>query len=322
MKLQNLALLSGLALLFAYLPGPAHADNITVRSNTTLCLDLRGGSDANGTPIQLWACAIDNASQKFGIMSNGEIRTKFKCLSGGANQGDPVVLAPCGAASQRWTRTAAGELRGNGGRCLDVRTSQFRNGTPLQMYTCNSTAAQAFSVYPAEQCFGAIGNGCMGAAPASPGPAAFLPGNNRRQLTSIGSILHDNCCRQNPEGQHCQGFDFAQEGRADNQACVVEWRKAVYNSRDNRTWQATFGAYGSALTSDNLTQVSGRGAVLFNSSGAQIGRSTRNETVSTLRLKAPIGTALDLGDQTYCASGTFSRTFAAGWGVGAYGICR
>ena len=298
----------------------AQADNIAV-SGRSLCLELRNGSDANGTPIQIWACTIDNANQKFGLLGS-QIRTRFKCLTGGASNGDPVVLASCnGSVTQNWTRTAQGELRGANNRCLDVPTSQFVNGTALQMYNCNNTAAQKFSVFPAEQCFGAIGNGCMGAAPAAPGVAENLGNGYRRQRTSVGSILHDNCCRQNPGGQHCQGFSVAQESMSDAQACVLEWRKAVYNSRDNRWWNATFGQYGSALTSDDLTQTGGRGGALFNGLGQNVGTSWRNETVSTRRLKAPTGSNLDIGDEGYCASGRFSSTQGGGL-ASRYGVCQ
>ena len=39
-----------------------------------------------------------------------------------------------------------GEIRGAGGLCLDVRGGKFQPGTTLQMYGCNGTASQRFSL--------------------------------------------------------------------------------------------------------------------------------------------------------------------------------
>jgi lysophospholipase L1-like esterase len=71
------------------------------------CLDVNQGATANGTQVQIWNC---NTS-----------------------------------AAQRWTRTAAGELRGVGDRCLDVNASGTTNGTKIQIWTCNGTNAQKFT---------------------------------------------------------------------------------------------------------------------------------------------------------------------------------
>jgi lysophospholipase L1-like esterase len=71
------------------------------------CLDVSGASTAAGAQVHIWDC------------------------HGGANQ--------------RWTRTAAGELRVYGDRCLDVNGNGTANGTKIQIWTCNGTAAQRFT---------------------------------------------------------------------------------------------------------------------------------------------------------------------------------
>ncbi|MEV4756773.1 ricin-type beta-trefoil lectin domain protein [Micromonospora sp. NPDC049559] len=98
-----------------------------------------------------------------------------RCLdvSGAATTaGTPAIIWDChGGANQRWTRTAAGELRVYGDRCLDVASSGTADGTTIQIWTCNGTGAQRFAfradgsiVVPAsgkcvEAAGGATGNG-------------------------------------------------------------------------------------------------------------------------------------------------------------------
>ncbi|MFG1948702.1 ThuA domain-containing protein [Nonomuraea sp. NPDC048826] len=63
------------------------------------CLDVSGASQANGAQAQLWDCH--------------------------------------GQANQRWTATAAGELRVYGGKCLDVYGAGTANGTNVIIWDCN-----------------------------------------------------------------------------------------------------------------------------------------------------------------------------------------
>ncbi|HTF10609.1 MAG TPA: RICIN domain-containing protein, partial [Asanoa sp.] len=48
-------------------------------------------------------------------------------------------------ANQKWTRTAANELRVYGNRCLDVNGNGTANGTKIQIWDCNGTGAQKFT---------------------------------------------------------------------------------------------------------------------------------------------------------------------------------
>ena len=71
-----------------------------------------------------------------------------RCLDvagGGANGGQATIQDCTGQANQRWTRTTAGELRAFGDRCLDVNGSGTANGTKIQSWGCNGTAAQKFT---------------------------------------------------------------------------------------------------------------------------------------------------------------------------------
>lgn len=189
----------------------------------------------------------------------------------------------------------------------------------------------------AEKCFGAIGNGCEGGGGVANllvPPGEKKPDGTILQWVAVGSILHDNCCiRSSGEGQHCKGYNAAQEGWSDDKPCVKEWRKAVYNSRDGRKWKATFGPYNEKKVSDDLTQTPPRTTRLSDGLGNFKYDYDGLETVSTKKLKAPAGTSLDYSDVAFCASKTFQtykdplqlgketdKHYAVG--IGDWGVCK
>lgn len=176
-----------------------------------------------------------------------------------------------------------------------------------------------------EQCYGAIGNKCEGGGDTLSNilvpPAQDVGNGMKRQWVSVGSILHDNCCRMTPDGQHCQGFNLSQELMSDSAHCVKEWRKAVYNTRDNRKWQADFGPYPTSASGDDMSEVPARKASLFDRIGRKIGFYKGTETKSTRLLSAPTGTALDIDDVAFCASGEFKSTGSMPL-IGEWGICK
>lgn len=281
-------------------------------------------------------------------------------LGGQGNLGDRIGLWVCnGGKNQKWYRDG-NAIKGVNNRCIDIAGGNQNNGASLALWDCHGGVNQGWNasgvVTPApgpaaapipksvaapapivaanknlarytpdpepgkiERCFGAVGNGCEGGPPLVP-PA----GNNggvRSQWVNVGSIAHDNCCRVNPNGQHCKGHNAFQEGWGDQYACVKEWRKAVYNWRDQRSWPENFGPYQNEYAGDDLKEMPARKMRLFSALGAYAGSFSGNETVSTRKLKAPSGTALDIGDEQFCASGKFRATKNAPLG-GMYGICK
>jgi lysophospholipase L1-like esterase len=86
---------------------PSGSAALLSNPQSTRCLDVSGANTADGAQVHLWDC------------------------HGGTNQ--------------RWTRTAAGELRVYGDRCLDVNAGGTANGTKVQSWTCNGTGAQRFT---------------------------------------------------------------------------------------------------------------------------------------------------------------------------------
>ena len=81
-----------------------------VNPQSARCADVSGASTAAGAQIHIWDC------------HNG--------------------------ANQKWTRTAANELRVYGNRCLDVNGNGTANGTKIQIWDCNGTGAQKFTFQP------------------------------------------------------------------------------------------------------------------------------------------------------------------------------
>ena len=59
-------------------------------------------------------------------------------------------LMPAGAAT-------AGAIKGLGGKCVDVAAANSANGTPVQLYDCNSTGAQTWSVGNPDNSIRALG---------------------------------------------------------------------------------------------------------------------------------------------------------------------
>ncbi|MER5642972.1 lectin [Streptosporangium sp. NPDC002524] len=92
------------------------------------CLDVTGASQTNGTPVVLWDCNGQN--------------------------------------NQRWTSTAAGELRVYGGKCLDVNDNGTADGTGVIIWDCNGQNNQKWrlntdgtiTALGANKCLDAAGN--------------------------------------------------------------------------------------------------------------------------------------------------------------------
>lgn len=170
-----------------------------------------------------------------------------------------------------------------------------------------------------ERCFGAVGVGCDGGGNLDwLVPRAQPIGNGLvRQWVNVGSITHDSCCVRNPTGAHCREGDYSEGG--DDRACLIEWRKAIYNWRDQRSWQADFGPYIGPDDSDDPAPTAARSTKLADFFGKYKYDYKWGEYAATRRLCAPAGTRLDESDAQFCCSGSFRQKFGgsvqSGWGV-------
>ena len=114
-----------------------------------LCVDVRAGNNADGTPVQAYTCNGTSA-QQWTVQPNGTLQAFGKCLdvaaSGTAN-GTLVQLYTCnGTAAQNWQPQSNGELvNPASGRCLDD-TNFGGAGTQLQIWDCWDGAPQQWTL--------------------------------------------------------------------------------------------------------------------------------------------------------------------------------
>lgn len=102
---------------------PVGAEVMVANPPSGRCLDVPGTATADGTQLHIYDCL--------------------------------------GTTIQKWTRTAAGEIRVYGDRCLDVDHSGTADGTKIQIWTCNNTAAQRFTFTPDGTIVGAASGKCV-----------------------------------------------------------------------------------------------------------------------------------------------------------------
>ncbi|MGH6654217.1 MAG: glycoside hydrolase family 3 C-terminal domain-containing protein [Actinocrinis sp.] len=131
----------------------------TVRADGK-CLDVASGGTADGTNVQIYDCN-GSAAQVWQPQANGELVNpqSGRCLTDPGSSlviGTQTQISTCTAASsQLWHSPASGSGGGTGptgqitgyvGLCLDVRSASSTDGTPVQVYTCNGTNAQQWTV--------------------------------------------------------------------------------------------------------------------------------------------------------------------------------
>jgi lysophospholipase L1-like esterase len=113
------------------------------------CLDVDGGSSADGTDVQIWGCN-STAAQSWTAGSDGTLRAVGKCLDAtalGTANGTPVEIWSCnGGANQQWQPYDGGYRNPVSGRCLDDPNLSQTDGTDLELWDCNGGANQQWSL--------------------------------------------------------------------------------------------------------------------------------------------------------------------------------
>jgi glucosylceramidase len=111
------------------------------------CLDVAGGSAANGTPVQLYDCN-GSAAQRWTVQADGSVQALGKCLDvtgGSTADGAKVQLYDCnGSGAQRWSyNSATGDVVNTAAdKCLDVTDNSPANGARAQIWSCTGAANQ------------------------------------------------------------------------------------------------------------------------------------------------------------------------------------
>ena len=114
------------------------------------CLDVTGGSTANGNLPQIWACT-GGPNQIWTLGADGTVRSLGKCLDVANNStadGAAVHLWDCldPVASQKWTASNGLLVNAASGKCLDVKDNNAADGAKLQIWTCTGAANQKWTV--------------------------------------------------------------------------------------------------------------------------------------------------------------------------------
>ena len=114
-----------------------------------LCLDVRGASSADSTPVQVYTCNGTTA-QSWTLTSSNQLQALGKCLdvaSAGTANGSLVQLYTCnGTGAQVWQYQSNGEyLNPSSGKCLDD-TGFGGSGTQVQIWDCADSSNQQWSL--------------------------------------------------------------------------------------------------------------------------------------------------------------------------------
>lgn len=178
-----------------------------------MCVDVGGGSNANGTPVQLWGCNGTGA-QQWTTQPDGTVRALGKCLDvsgGGTAIGTRVQLWDCnGGSAQTWARSNLALINPASGRCLDAAGGNIAAGTPLQIWDCNWGGAQQWTL------------------PAGSDVLAF-GGNDAKTLQSTvsGAASFDIRCVQHRDGPTVVGGDIVGSAHTDCDFPVTEMQILV-----------------------------------------------------------------------------------------------
>jgi lysophospholipase L1-like esterase len=131
---------------------PVSAGGGQVRSGVAgKCLDVNGGSSANGTAAQIWSCN-GSTGQQWSARSDGTLRAVGKCLDAtgrGTANGTKIEIWDCnGDANQQWQPYNGGYRNPVSGRCLDDPNASTADGTQLVLWDCNGGANQKWTALP------------------------------------------------------------------------------------------------------------------------------------------------------------------------------
>jgi type 1 glutamine amidotransferase len=110
------------------------------------CVDVSGGSTADGTKVQLWTC--NGGTNQQWARNGNTLRSLGKCMTvAGTADGSQVQLSSCtGSTNQNWSTQSDGTLRTSGGKCLDANGGSSANGTQLIIWTCHGGTNQRWTL--------------------------------------------------------------------------------------------------------------------------------------------------------------------------------
>ncbi|GIM93475.1 chitosanase [Paractinoplanes toevensis] len=137
------------AIAYGLLPASAAVAG-PIKGLGSKCIDVAGGSSANGSAVQLYDCNGSAAQQWTVGNTDNTIRALGKCLdvtSASTANGAKIQLYDCNATgAQKWTVSNGALVNSGSGKCLDVTDKSTANGARLQIWTCSNTANQTWAM--------------------------------------------------------------------------------------------------------------------------------------------------------------------------------
>ncbi|PPS73410.1 MULTISPECIES: carbohydrate-binding protein [Streptomyces] len=114
------------------------------------CLDVRDGSSADGTAVQISSCT-SSAGQRWTVTPGSTVKALGKCLDVSGNStadGAKVQLWSCnGGANQNWQASPDGSLRNpQSGKCLDVSGANSSDGILVHLWSCHGGTNQKWTL--------------------------------------------------------------------------------------------------------------------------------------------------------------------------------
>ncbi|MDI5966450.1 ricin-type beta-trefoil lectin domain protein [Streptantibioticus silvisoli] len=190
-------------------PNPAgNIGGVLKGSQSGLCADVTGQSQANLTPVQLWDCT-GGANQSWTATPSGQLTVYgSKCLdanAGGTADGTAVQIYDCNnTGAQQWTVNSNGTVVNTAsGKCLDATGGGTTAGTALELWTCNGGSNQVWARGSVSGPLRGKGSGRCVDVPAASEDNGAQPalwdcnGANNQTWTSTGSnqlTVYDNKC--------------------------------------------------------------------------------------------------------------------------------
>jgi hypothetical protein len=129
--------------------GAARAETFYMAKKSELCVDIKGGRFAEGTPVMLWPChgkapqILDYDAARKQVVARAN---RAFCVDDIVGQG--LALVRCNAIRIKWTYDAgSAQMRSQDGRCWDARGGAMAPGTRMILWPCHGKANQQIYYY-------------------------------------------------------------------------------------------------------------------------------------------------------------------------------
>ncbi|CAM5281447.1 extracellular exo-alpha-L-arabinofuranosidase [Streptomyces canarius] len=144
------SVLAALAAVLVAAPAQAASSGALRGAGSGRCLDVPGGSQTDGTYVQIYDC-WGGTNQQWTLTDSNQLTVYGnKCLDvpGHATAaGTRVQIWTCsGGANQQWRVNSDGTVVGvESGLCLEATGAGTANGTEVELWTCNGGSNQKWT---------------------------------------------------------------------------------------------------------------------------------------------------------------------------------